>query len=69
MIDWNVEEKSKQFEESLRDILDDMHYESINENCGNEKLFRELAISRICLLHETHMKCLMNAISDCLPDA
>lgn len=66
MIDWNVAEKNKQFEESLRDILDDMHYESINEEGANVNMIKELVIRKICLLHGTHMKCLMDAISDSL---
>lgn len=66
MIDWNVAEKNKQFEESLRDILDDIYYESINKEGTNANVIKELAIRKICLLHGTHMKCLTEAISNSL---
>ena len=66
MIDWNVSETNKQFEESLRDILDDIHYESINKEGTNANVIKELAIRKICLLHGTYMKCLTEAISNSL---
>lgn len=66
MIDWNVAEKNKQFEESLRDILDDMYYESLNREGAIVNVIKEIAIRKICLLHGTHMKCLTEAIADSL---
>lgn len=69
MIDWNIAEKNKQFEKNLRGILDDMYYESINREGANVNMIKEITISRICLLHETYMKCLMDAIAKRLLDA
>lgn len=66
MIDWDVKEKGEEFEKNLRGILDDIHYESINKEGANANIIKELAISRICLLHGTHMKCLTEAISNSL---
>lgn len=69
MIDWDVKEKGEEFEKNLRGILDDMYYESINREGANANMIKEITISRICLLHETYMKCLMDAIAKRLLDA
>lgn len=69
MIDWNVEEKGEEFEKNLRGILDDMYYESLNREGADVELLKELAISRIRLLHGKYQEDLMIAISNRLQDA
>lgn len=66
MIDWDVKEKGAEFEKNLRGILDDMYYESLNREGADVESLKELAISRIRLLHGKYQKDLMVAISDCL---
>lgn len=64
MIDWNVKEKGEEFEKNLRGILDDMYYESLNREGADVESLKELAISRICLLHGKYQRDLMIAISN-----